>query len=281
MYCKKCHYFGHDYLQACPKCNASWEEARKSLGLAWIQGPGFTWFSLDSPTAPLDSELLDVDHILTPPPPEPETHPTATAPADLIDIDSLPSFTSTPATAAGQESPTAAASTVPTPLASVEPLPEIEVDLPLIEVPSPEVPSPAAQKTPLDPLEEITPEEDFLHRLSADMPASDHIILDLPSPEPEKAVEADLVLELEEEDDTPSPQATEDTRGPKQPEALSSPSSPRDELFIPELEELLGPPAPPTASAPSPQPAPAAAETSSPEDFAIILIDDEKTPSSS
>lgn len=278
MYCAKCHYHAQDHLKACPKCNAPWDEARKALGLAWLEAEGFSWLTVTPPTAPLDADILDVDHILAPPAAEPQPGPTPTTQqTPVIDINDLPAFTTAPAAppeaSAPEELP------APPPVAAPEPLPEIEVDLPPLEPAaesesSPELGEPVdlGHEVALDPLEQVTPEESFLQQLSADMPASDHILL-APAPAMETAAaELDLVLELEDEPvQPPTPPAT---ATPPQAEAPAAPSA-QETLFIPELEELLGPPSPP-ASEPSPTPPPAAETPPAEDDFAIILLDDDE-----
>jgi hypothetical protein len=294
MYCSKCHYHAQDHLKVCPKCNTSWEESRKALGLDWMRSDGFPWLSSTPQAEPIASDLLDVDDLLAPPPaPEPEI-PAGTA---LIDIDDLPQFTSDAAPPSALTPPSGTVEDLPEvpSLAeppTVEPLPEIEVDIPLMTEPIPNASQPS-----LEPLDDVTPEEDFLERLSADMPASDHILLEAEIPIPAEAspqspaeraaeTELDLVLEIEEEPvpapKTSSPDAPASTV--PSPARAEKPAS--EDLFIPELEELLGPPTPPASAAPAkpatPSTPPAASATASEGDdeFAIILLDDEENTSS-
>ena len=175
---------------------------------------------------------------------------------------------------------------------SIEPIAEIEVDIPLEAETTPR----ASQSTE-EPLDEVTPEEDFLARLSAEMPATDHILLEEPetldtrtaakkitSSAAEAAAEAelDVVLEIEEhpfaDQEIPASGASAST--PQSP-ARTQKDPASTELFISELEELLEPLTPHAAVAPQPS-APAAPPASSEEvdDFAIILLDDDENASS-
>ncbi|MBC7354847.1 MAG: hypothetical protein H5U09_01420 [Desulfomicrobiaceae bacterium] len=302
MYCAKCRYHAQDHLQVCPKCNTSWEDARKALGLDWMRSDGFPWLSPTPQAEPIVSDLLDVDDILAPPP-TPEPEPVAAAEAAVVDIDDLPQFTpadtppsaSTPPAGTVEDRPEAP--TLAEPL-TVEPLPEIEVDLSLESEPAPRAPQDS-----LEPLDEVTPEENFLERLSADMPASDHILLEAPedseitatptekttptSVETAAEAELDLVLEIEEEPFSAEELASRDgaTSAPQSP-AHAPEKHTSEDLLIPELEELLGPPTPPAAAAAAkptekttpPTTSPTASEED--DEFAIILLDDDEDASS-
>jgi hypothetical protein len=262
MYCSKCQYHGHDHITACPKCGASWEEARKALGLVWLEVAGHPWLTLSPQPETIASDLLDVDAILTPPAlPEPTPPSASQTPIFAIDDLPAPGSAQSPPPAA-DPSPGSGAELLSLEIPSV---PEIEVELPSIEVPDLE-PQPSAASSPpiLDPLDETTPEETFLERLSAEMPATDHIILE---PETSAPVQTDaLELDLVLEQDAPS-EASPAT--PPRPE----PPQPSSDLIIPDLEELLGPPTPPAGIA-SPDKEPWTTPKATEDDFAIILLDD-------
>lgn len=63
MYCTKCKYTSFDSLEACPKCNTSWEEDRKFFNLTWIERDkdGWTVRSAEVAEKSPDAESAAID----------------------------------------------------------------------------------------------------------------------------------------------------------------------------------------------------------------------------
>lgn len=206
MYCKKCKYYAHDHISTCPKCGANWEDTRKELHLNWLTKASYNWL------APSTSAVSD-EHRLA-------TGIAAGAGASAVHNDIDFSEVAVP------KAPTPQAR--PDDDLDVSMLPELDLNL-MDETPAPEHKPMAEETVSIMPELEV-PELDLNQDMILSAP-SENITAQTPAaPTMEELSLSDDVLEL----DFSTADATPVQAPPKAPKK-------KEDLFIPELEEMLAP----------------------------------------
>lgn len=205
MYCKKCKYHAHDHISTCPKCGTNWEETRKDLHLAWMTKPGYNWLSLSAPR-------VSEEHILA--------TGIATGGESTVrdDIDFPETITPPvmPKASANQD-------------LDVSLLPELDLNL-MDETPVP-APTPAAPEPVFTMPELEVPELDFGQDLDLSTPTEIKPEKTSPTPTMEEFSLPEDVLELDFSSAADVVPVQTPSRSPKK----------KEDLFIPELEEMLAP----------------------------------------